>query len=412
MTTSRFPFELTRADSFSRNLDRRTPERAVGGHSGSRMQTAVCDGRDEPAPRSRVLRCAAIVAMALLAACGERGGPDRAERHDTPVPVLVTEVRPAQATETVRYAGEVKPRTEVPLSFRVGGKVIERTVELGSTLRRGDVVARLDSQDLQLGSRAAEAEIAAAQTEYEQQRLDLERFSGLRDKNFISPTEFERRQRALDVAAAKVDRLKSELAISRNRAAYATLRSDDDGVVTSVEAQPGQVVAAGQPIVRVARPGDKDVHIGIPENRLALLREAGDVEITLWALSGRRYRGRLREVSPVADPATRTYLAKIELIDADDKVALGMTANVTLRGQADAAMAVPESAIYRSGDDTAVWVVGNDGRVALRPVRVAAIAGEDAHIAGGLASGEWVVSAGVQKLFAGQRVRRVIATAP
>jgi len=279
-------------------------------------------------------------------------------------------------------------------------------------VKRGEVLARLDPQDLNLQTQAVGAQIAAAQTELSQQTDDLARYQTLLKQGFISQAEYDRRRNTVDIARSRVDELRSYQRGTRNQATYTALASDENGVVTSVDAERGQVVAAGQPVLRVAQLGQKDVVITVPENRLADLRQAHDLQVLLWSRPDHPYRGELREVSPVADPGTRTYTAKIAVLDADDEMRLGMTARVEAQTRSAQGLVLPLSALYRNGEQTAVWVVDAAAQtVKLVSVKATALQGEQIGVTAGLQGGETVVTAGVHKLHPGQKVR-VVEAAP
>ncbi len=340
----------------------------------------------------------------LLAGCG----PEPTEKPAVVLPVHVLKVGLSEDVSTLSLTGDVRPRIETVIGFRVAGKIVERKVEVGTQVKRGDVLARLDPQDLSLQTQAVGAQSAAAQTELAQQLADLERFQSLLRQGFISQAEFDRRKNAVDVARSRVTEVGSAQRSSRNQLDYTVIRADEAGVITSVEAERGQVVAAGQPVVRIAQAGPKEIAVTVAESRLSTLQSAKDLSITLSAVPGKVYKGSLREVSPVADPATRTYGARVTVLDADDAMRLGMTARVAVRGDAKPALVLPLSALYRQGDKTAVWVVDlASAAVQLVNVQVASVQDDRVVIAQGLRGGETVVTAGVQKLQTGQKVRVV-----
>ncbi len=346
-------------------------------------------------------------ALGLLAGCGKEEA-----KVEAAVPVHAVRVSTQADAARVTWSGEVRARFETTLAFRVGGKIIERSAQIGQTVKRGEVLARLDPQDLNLQTQAVGAQIAAAQTELAQQTDDLARYQTLLKQGFISQAEYDRRRNTVDIARSRVDELRSYQRSTRNQAAYAALASDENGVVTSIDAERGQVVAAGQPVLRVAQLGYKDVVITVPENRLADLRQARDLQVLLWARPEHPYRGELREVSPVADPGTRTYTAKIAVLDADEEMRLGMTARVEAQTRNAQGLVLPLSALYRSGDQTAVWVVdAKTQTVHLANVKATALQGEQVGVTEGLQGGETVVTAGVHKLHPGQKVR-VVEAAP
>ena len=349
-------------------------------------------------------RTALTALLSLLCACA----PEQHEKPPVVLPVHAVKVGFSEDASSLSLSGDVRPRTETVIGFRVAGKLIERNAEVGANVKRGDVLARLDPQDLSLQTQAVGAQSAAAQTELAQRIADLERSQSLLKQGFISQAEFDRHRNTVDIARSRVAEVGSAQRSSRNQLEHAVIRADEAGVVTAVEAERGQVVAAGQPVVRIAQSGAKEIAVTVAESRLAALQGATDLAITLSALPGRNYKGTLREVSPVADPATRTYAARITVLDADDAMRLGMTARVTVRGEAKPVIALPLSALYRNGDKTAVWTVDPVSSAAqLVNVTAAAVQEDRVIISQGLKGGEMVVTAGVQKLKAGQKVRVV-----
>jgi len=332
---------------------------------------------------------------------------------DKPPPVpearLVNVVRATiDATNSaVAYSGEVRPRYETNLSFRVTGKIVARSVEVGGLVRAGDVLARLDPQDQQLNARSAQSQLAAARFEYEQSGVELEPYTDLYKKEFISKMEFDRRKNAYNVAKARFEQAQAQLAVTENQAGYTRLAADHAGVVTAIPVEVGQVVAAGQTVMTLARTDYREVVISIPENRLSELSAAREIAISLWTDPSRYYKGKVREVSPSADPVTRTYAARISVLDADPAMKLGMTANVYLRGiQRTVAVMLPATALFQDNGRAAVWVVDKaSSQVKLVPVEVGEYVEDKVAVRSGLNPGEMVVRAGVHKLFAGEKVR-------
>lgn len=349
-------------------------------------------------------RIALIVALAssasLLSACKEENPAA------PPVPsVLVQPAAPAEAAGAVSYAGEVRARHEADLAFRVGGKLVARAVDVGATVRPGTVLARLDPADLQLNVAAVRAQVSAAESDLALAKSELDRYTALAREKFVSTAMLDAKATAHQAAAARLEQARAQLAVSGNQAGYGTLVSDRAGVVTAVLAEAGQVVAAGQAIVRVARPDEKEVLIYVPEGRLAALKTAPDLAIRFWAQPDLTLRGRLRELAPAADPATRTYAARIQLLDADPAVQLGMTAQVALAaGPATAGVLVPLPAVIERGEGPEVWLA-LQGKAVRRPVKVAAYREDGVVLATGVAVGEPVVAVGAHKLVAGQAVQ-------
>lgn len=328
-----------------------------------------------------------MFAAALLAACSKEPPPPAPPKL---VRTLVVGVADADAPRA--YSGEVRARHETPLGFRVGGKITARLVDAGARVKAGQPLARLDAADAALQAAQAEANRTLAEA-------DARRFRDLRARNFVSQAALDAKETAFKAADAQAG-------LAKNQSAYTTLAADHDGIVAAVLAEPGQVVTSGQPVLRVARDGEREVAIALPEGEVGGLAPGAQAEIGLWSANGKTYRGRLRELAPAADPATRTYAARVTVLDPDAALALGMTASVRFAAPATPkAPVVPLAALYQQGGDAAVWVVGADSTVTLRKVRVAAYTDAGAAVAEGLAPGERIVAAGVHKLSAGEKVR-------
>ena len=353
----------------------------------------------------KILFPALLLGMSLLGGCGREAPPAPAPDIR---PVRAEQVA-AQSTGTaIRYAGEVRARYETDLAFRVGGRVNSRQVETGAVVAAGQRLATLDPSDYALAARAARSQLAAAEAEAKLAREDLIRYTELRTKNFIAQAELDRRSATAAAADAQVRALRAEAARQDNQTDYTHLAAPHAGVVTAVLFEAGQVVAAGQPVVRLARAGEREVRIDVPENALDTLRNAKSLKIRLWSSPDTLYTGQLRELAPMADPATRTYAARITLKQPDAAVKLGMTATVDVATGATAVLSVPQAALFRVNGQPQVWVVNDKaGTVAARAVELGALDGERAAVRAGLAAGEWVVTAGVHKLAPGQRVRLV-----
>jgi len=363
-------------------------------------------------PPFRFLLGAAVapLALAVLAGCDKP-----APKVDEVRPVRAIRLAAGAAEERIAFSGDVRPRYESRLGFRVGGKIVERKVDVGAGVKRGQVLMRLDPQDLRLAESQARSALRAAETERDLAQADFKRHQNLRAQNFVSQAVLDAKQAALRAAEANADAARAALRGQSNQAGYANLAADADGVVTAVDAEVGQVVAAGAPVVRVARTDEKEVVIGIPEDRVGRLRQDERVEVRLWANRGEAIPGRIREIAPVADPATRTYTVKVAIPPRAD-VRLGMTATVEMAaGAAEGprSLRVPLSALVHDKGATSVWVVeqGRSGvaAVQLRRVQVAGQAGNDILLAGGVQPGQTVVTAGVHLLKPGQKVRILTA---
>lgn len=352
----------------------------------------------------RVARMSLSLAVALSIALAACTRPEAAKEPVRSVKVLTVGVGVFRSGH--EFAGEVRPRVESRLGFRVGGKITRRQAELGQRVRAGQLLAQLDAQDYRLAADAARAQVAAAATNRDLAAADFKRYAALKSQNFISGAELERRETALKAAQAQLDQAKAQLASQGNQASYTQLVADVSGVITAVEAEPGQVVAAGVPIVRIAQDGPRDVVFSVPEDKVAAIKPGSDVSVRVWADSA-TLDGKVREVAASADPVTRTYPVKVSL-DAAAAPALGATVYVSPRALSQAGTPViklPTSALRKQGQGTAVWVLDKATMtVTSQPVQIATADGNEAVIAAGLQPGMLVVSAGVHVLSPGQKV--------
>ena len=355
----------------------------------------------------------AMVAAFVLSACTKAAPPAAPVRA-----VKVITVGSSALGTRTDYAGEVRARVESRLSFRVGGKITKRQAELGQRVKAGQVLAQLDPQDYRLAADAARAQVAVAATQRDLAAADYARYEALKAQNFISGAELERRAATLKAADAQLSQAKAQLAVQGNQAAYAELRADAAGVVTAVEAEPGQVVSAGTPVVRVAVDGVRDVVFAVPEDRLASIQQGAAVRLRVGnsvkqvsdtpaesALSGR-----VREVAASSDPVTRTYLVKVAVDAAAGVMVLPLGSTVYAQPETSGPVAVaviklPTTALWRSAQATSVWVL-DKASMTLKPqvVQIAAADGNEVVVTAGLQPGMVVVSAGVHVLAAGEKV--------
>ena len=375
------------------------------GRISSVITTASSAKRAVAKARSAAAAFAALAALALLPACQAETAPAvKSERA-----VQAQRVAFGAEDSAREFVGVVRARYETDLGFRVAGKIVARVVNVGDRVRVGDVVARLDPQDLKLQVESAEAEYAAAKSNRAQATADFERYVTLKARGFASIAEFDRKTAAKDEAEGRIERARRALDLARNQLNYAELKADADGVITATTAEPGQVVAVGQPVARLAHRGEKEAVIALPETWLAEARTA-KAALRLWSEPDRSLAARLRELSPQADPATRTYAARFTIPDADETVAFGMTATVTLTRAGESARAkLPLAAILNRGSGPSVFVVGEGDTLALRKVEVASFNEDWAFVASGVSAGDTVVTLGVQKLAPGDKVRIVEA---
>lgn len=323
-----------------------------------------------------------------------------------PRPVRVMAVHYAQTLATARYTGEVKVRREPSLAFQVNGKLAKRLVDVGATVRLGQVLATLDPPDYQLNQASSAAQLHAAETELSQARKDLQHSANLLAQSLTSPAHHERRMDAVRVAEAHVAQAQAALALTARQSAYVELRADGDGVITAVEAEAGQIVAAGQSIFKLAHTLEKEVVINVPENRLDDLRAATSLKASLWAKPDVFYAAKLREISPGADALLRTFTVKLALPDADEAVRMGMTATVQVERRASHPLAwLPLTALTARDGQPTVWVVDAKLSVHPQPVKIGVYAEDKVSIIEGLDEGQSIVVAGVHKLTQGQTVR-------
>jgi len=350
----------------------------------------------------------ALLCAALLAACS------KTEPAPEPVRAVRTlTVSTQSAGGSYEYAGEVRSRTESRLSFRVGGKMLRRFVDLGDTVRAGQALAQLDPQDLKLGQDSARAGLMAAQANFDLAAADFKRFKELLDKGFISSAELERRDTALKSAQAQLDQSKAQSGVQGNQAAYATLVADASGVITGVDAEPGMVVGAGTPVLRLAHDGPRDVVFSVPEDRVGLVKslaaQPGHFKVRLWGAAGEPLPATIREIGAAADPVTRTFLVKADIGNATvgGGIRLGQTATVLVElPRTNGVTKLPLSALKEEQGRSSVWLVDRASMtVKLQPVQVAGADGNDAVISAGLVPGQVVVTAGVHVLNPGQKVK-------
>ena len=342
-----------------------------------------------------------LLALAsVLGGCGKGTAPstNNAPANADPArierPALTLVVGSVASDSGNIYSGEIRARHETQLGFRIGGKIIARLVDAGARVRAGQVLARLDPADSSL-------QASSAQAQYRLAVADVERYRELRSKNFVSQSALDAKEAALKAAAAQAG-------LTGNQTAYTELRADHAGVIAATLAQAGQVVSAGQPVLLLAQDGEREVAIAIPETEFAGLKIGMPADVTLWSdtSQGRHFKGRLRELSPAADPASRTYAARVALSGSVARAGLGMTAQVRFDSHSGhKQFIIPLTAIFQQGDQAAVWVVAADRSVSLHPVKIAAYRDTGAVIASGLMAGERIVGAGVHKLHTGEKVR-------
>jgi len=343
--------------------------------------------------------------MTILGAVLLLGGCAKApEKTEEVRPVRVMTLSASDVALDAEFPGEVRARVESHLGFRVGGKIVARKVDVGNLVKRGQVLMQLDPQDLQLAQAQAVAGLRASESNRDLAKSELKRYQDLRDKNFVSQAVLDGKETAFRAAQATYEQAAAQNKAQSNQTAYTTLVADADGVVTGVDAEVGQVVAAGNPVVRVAQLGEKEIVIGIPEDKVDTIRRVSDVKVRVWAQPNDLITGKIREISPIADPVTRTFTMKVSMPDAPADVRLGMTAYVRFAAKtAVPQIRVPMTALFQDKNGSAVWVVENNA-TRLVPVQIGGSTGNDITLIGGVASGQTIVTAGVNSLKPGQKV--------
>jgi len=353
-----------------------------------------------------------VAAALVLTGCGKKVEPVEEVR-----PVRLMQLSPAQGRTDFEFSGEVRPRIESRLGFRVGGKIAARLVDVGASVRKGQPLARLDPTDLALAETGARAQFDAAKTDRDLAAADLKRYKELAARNFISAAELQRRQATFDSADARLGQAQANLRNQSNQTGYAVLTADADGVVTAIDTEVGQVVTPGQPVIRVAQTAEKEVAIGLPEDQVDMLRGISEVSIHTWSDPDRALPGRVREISAAADPVTRTYPTRVSIPNPPADLRIGMTAVVsfTRTGQA-AAIRVPLTALLQDRGSNQVWIYqpGANGAGTVKPVPVTLgeAQGNLIEVRQGLAPGQTIVTAGVHLLKPGQKVKPMQSVAP
>ena len=356
----------------------------------------------------------AICAVLTLSAC-------HSDKVGSAAPAVVVAL-PMQADagaiagEAIRYPVEVAARYSNPMSFRVPGKIVERTVRLGDRVKQGEVVARLDSSDAQKQAASAQAAFEAAAHRLLFAKQQLDRDSAQAAQNLIAATQLEQSQDAFTSAQSAREEAADQLVLARNNLQYNTLTADHDGVITSENADTGQVVSAGQAIYGLAWSGETDVILDAGAGNLGRIAIGQAASITFPTLPGRSFPARVREIASAADAQSRTYRVKLTFLRPEQTVLLGMTGEATLApaGAPDDAaprnptFTIPSTAIFHEGNAPAVWVVAaRNSTLELRAVTVRTYGDHASVVGGGLRDGDTVVLAGVHTVYAGEHVRAV-----
>lgn len=346
-----------------------------------------------------------LLPLMISSGCSDQDKPTQQVAR----PVKVFRIEQSAAAGARSYAGEVRARIETPLSFRVAGKLLERKVDVGDQVRKGQLLAILDDNDYRLAVQGLKAQLASSQADSNFLRDDLTRYRELLAQQVISPPEFERHETAYTTARERTAALEAQLAEALNQLSYTELHADRDGVVAALDVEAGQVLAAGQAVVKLAQLDEKEIHFDVPEHRLAEIQRQQAVNVSLWLDDERLLKARIREISSVADPASRTYRIKATLLEGLDAAQLGMTATVHITANSSSRIAIPLSAVYtpqNQPDHPSVWLVEEQAAtVKSVPVKLGETLPGERIAVEGLAAGQLLVSAGVQRLAEGQAIR-------
>lgn len=339
---------------------------------------------------------AIVAATFLVAGCSEE------VKITKPPLVKVQQIKNSDAAQVENYPGVVRGRYETNLSFQVGGKIISREVQAGSQVNSGEILMTIDPKDVSEALRSADAQVVAARAQLQLAKSNLDRYTELFRSEAIAAAILDQYKTQFDAAKANYDAALAQAQQSQNALDYTTLKANANGIISEISAEVGQVVAAGQTVLKLVQTNEFEVVVNIPENKIAAVRIGQRVSINFWA-NRDVVSGIVREISPMADSASRTFTVKISLPEMQN-IQLGMTANVVMTsGNSTNAIILPLSAIYQTGDAAQVWIV-NDNKVSLKKIEVIAFDGNNVEVLG-LKSGDIVVIAGVQKLRDGQNVR-------
>lgn len=346
-----------------------------------------------------------VILVATLGGCEGKDQTAAESAKGADRPVLVAPARYAAQSQTREFVATIRPRVESDQGFRVAGKVVKRFVEVGQRVKAGDPLAVLDEQDLRLQKEQADADFAAARMTQTQALADERRAAQLRAKGWTAQAALDRARANAEEARGRFRRAQQAVELATHALQYATLHAGADGVVTQTLVEPGQVVAAGQTAFRIAHAGELEAAVALPE-AFAAAAGKGEATLTLWSKPGAVYRAKLRELSPSADPVTRTFAARFSILNPDSAIAIGMSATLLISASdGQPVVSVPLSAIYNQGGGPSLWKVDGDGNLELVPVTMVRLEADSALVAGGVKDGDNIVVLGVHKLEPHMKVR-------
>lgn len=346
---------------------------------------------------------AAAVAFALISALSACHKQEKAAA--APIrPVRTVAVKFQESGDTLSLTGEIQPRYQADIGFRVNGKILQRPVDIGTEVKKGDLIARLDPQQYRQDLEVAKSEVAAAQAELTRSQAQEARQGELLKNGHTTRVKYDQALKSFKTAEAQLDAARAKQVQASENLGYTELKADSDGVITAVGAEAGQVVGAGQMVVRLAQPGEREAVFNVAEGAFKTAPKNPVVTVHLVSNPDIKAAGKVRYVSPQADPATRTYTVRVSLPDASPQMRLGANVVGTVTLDQTRTATIPGSAIFQKDGKAAVWLVEKDDTVQLKPIAVDRYQGDSAVVDGGLANGDRVVTAGVQKLLPGQKV--------
>jgi RND family efflux transporter MFP subunit len=376
---------------------------------GRTMKLMLNSGTARTAPFATALKtgllCLHLCLVPGLSACSKS-----VDKVDDIRPVKVIRVTASSISEVAEYAGDVRARVTTRIGFRVGGKIVTRKVDVGSSVKKGQILMQLDAQDQELLQTQALSSVKAYEIARDYALSEFNRYRNLYEKKFVSQTLLDSKEAAYRSAQANYDQSVANNRYQSNQTNYTTLVANADGVVTSIDAEVGQVVTAGTPVLQIANPGEMEIVVAIPEDKVDKIRQLNNVQVRLWAQPKNLISGVIREISPIADPVTRTFTIKISLPEQPEEMHLGMTAYAIFTSKSPARLiTLPITALLEYKNGYAVWVVEN-GLLKLVPVVTGDTSGNEVIITSNLTEGQTVVIAGVASLHAGQKVTVLINT--
>jgi len=356
------------------------------------------------------LKAAIGVFVLISALAGCKKEEEKAAAPDIR-PVRTATVEPKEAGDTLSLTGEIQPRYQTDLGFRVNGKILERPVDVGTQVKKGDLLARLDPQQYRQDFEVAKAEVAKADAEVTRSQAQEYRQRELLKNGHTTRVHYDLALKTFKTAQAELDSSRARQVQASENLGYTDLKADADGVISAIGAEPGQVVSAGQMVVRLAQPGEREAVFNVAEAGFKNPPSNPTVAVELVSNPDIKASGKVRYVSPQADPTTRTFTVRVSLPDAPPQMRLGANVVGSVTMKEGMAVTIPGSALFQKDGQPAVWLVTKDGTVQLKPITVERYQGDAVVVGSGLTQGDVVVTGGVQKLLPGQKVRLMQASA-